>query len=125
MKTSKTDMYALINQIEQYSNLKELWKECVFNQLIPSAVIQIVALVLVECGILYVHNWLAAFLGAVIIGTKIFETLKQLSLNLMYGFMMLQIRDSFVKGLTAGRNEFLTGNTSSAPKLTPKPEETT
>ena len=113
----------LIQQIEQYANLEEWWKECVFKQLVPAAIIQVAALLVVEGGILFVHNWIAAFLGAVIIGSKIYGTLKNLSLNLMYGFMMLQIRDSFVEGVAVGREATFNGNANVAPELLNKTEE--
>jgi len=64
---------------------------------------QLLALFVLECGILYTHNWIAAFLCAVIIVSKIYNTITMMSVIMVSAYLTSQIREAFNKGYDAGQ----------------------
>ena len=93
----------LLEQIQKYPTLEDWWYNSIVWPVFKMAIPQCIALFLLESVILYVHNWLAALFCAVLIILKIYGVMLTISINLMYGFMAMQIRESYNKGVEDGK----------------------
>jgi len=98
----------LLQQIDQYPSLNEWWHNHVVSPVIKSFIPQCIALCIVLFCILYVHNWIAAMLCFVILVSKIYRMFISLSINLMHGYLTVQIRESYNRGVVDGQMTLLT-----------------
>jgi hypothetical protein len=92
-------------QIEKYPSLEDWWRVCVLTPFMKTFVPEILALILIEGGILYTRNWLAALLCFFIIISKVYRIFIALSTTLMHGFLILQTRESYLNGIAFGVNQ--------------------
>jgi hypothetical protein len=95
----------LLQQIDQFPSLDDWWHKHVFMPAMKQFFPQFIALLVLEGGIIYVHNWIAAFLGFVIIATKIYRTLTLMSVNMMTAYLITQIRAAYQYGIIVGESK--------------------
>lgn len=90
---------AIIDQIDKFPTLDDWWTACILTPEIKVFLPQLFALLLLESAIFYIHDWLAAILCFMIIISKIYNFIASLAIKLTQGYLLLQIRDSYNKGI--------------------------
>jgi hypothetical protein len=105
-ETAKNQKYNdLLQQIDQFPNLEAWWHDMVFTPTIRQFVPQFLALAFLEGCIIYTHNWLAAFLCAVIVLTTAYRTLTMMSVKMVHAFLICQVREALAKGIEIGKGK--------------------
>ena len=96
--------HTLQRNIQQYPSLEIWWKNAVYNPTMKSFWYQLIGLIIVLAGAIYIRNWFAVFLCFSFIIVKIFNTISSMSSQLMHGFLITQICSSYERGIEDGKN---------------------
>ena len=98
----------LSNQIQEYPSINMWWHDCVVTPLLKLIIPQCLILFFIFSGLLYVQNWLGAAFCFAFIVSKIYTKLLTMSINLMHGYLSIQIQESYNRGVVDGKTSLTT-----------------
>jgi hypothetical protein len=100
----------LLAEIDKYPTLNEWWNNRIIMPIVKTVVPQCIALGIIFGGMLYVHDWLASAFCMAFIVSKIYQGFISVSVHFVYGYLTVQVRESYHKGVADGKASLQTTN---------------
>jgi hypothetical protein len=108
--TKSTALIEILASIDKYPTVEHWCTDTIIKPLIFPFFSQVVALILIESIILMQHNWIAALFGLAVIGYRISAFTTKISVSLGYGFLVLETRNAYLRGIDIGEHNIERNN---------------
>ena len=105
VKSTNSPYSDLLTQIDLYPSLDEWYQERIAKPTLKRIVPQFISLLLLNAGIVYIGDWLAAFICFSFIILLAYNTLISNATILIHAILLMQIRSSYIAGLNDGKNK--------------------